>query len=108
MAPRALFSPATTRRSSRPSSTSTLAVASPDSPTAAILPLPRVSPCRRLRWKITWVASSRLRAPLAQAAATSPTLWPITAAGWKPCAASTRVTATCRANSAGCAISVRT
>jgi len=56
---------------------------------------------------MTRAASCRPSAPLAQAAATSPTEWPTTADGVRPCAASASVSATCTAKRSGWAISVR-
>jgi hypothetical protein len=53
--------------------------------------------------RIAWSGDT---APAASAAATSPTLWPITMAGSSPSAASARVSATCTANSSGCAVEV--
>ncbi len=75
-------------------------------PTAAIRPVPRVVPWARLRILITLTASASVRILAAQAAATSPTLWPIVRSCRMPRDASTRVRPTWIANSSGWAFSV--
>ncbi len=69
-------------------------------PTTAIAPGPAVS-IRRLRSATTCAAPSRVSTPAAYAAATSPTLCPITAAGSTPQERQSAVSATCTAHKAG-------
>ena len=101
VAPR-LFCAAT----SAPVPASASAAASAPRPITAMRPPPAVRACRRLRTAITRLAWSRVSAPAAHAAATSPTLCPMHASGCTPAARSAITSATCTANSSGCATEV--
>ena len=69
---------------------------------AAIAPLSRTLSWCLLRAVTTSMACSRLRAPAAQAAAISPTLWPMVAAAVTPDSSRTRTIATCSPSNSGC------
>ena len=77
-----------------PVPSSAAAAASASRPRTAMRPVPAVCACRRLRTAITRLAWSRVRAPAAQAAATSPTLWPMQASGCTPAVRSAMTIAT--------------
>jgi hypothetical protein len=61
----------------------------------------------RARRTIILAASSKLNTPAMHAAATSPTLWPVTATGQTPHDFHSSANASCIAKIAGWAISVR-
>ena len=78
-----LFTAAISRPCS-PGSSNRASAASREVLATAMPPRPNAASCWALRWKITRTASSRLSAPAASAAATSPTLWPSTMSGTRP------------------------
>ena len=71
-------------------------------PTAAIRPWPRASCCSRARCQTMRTASASEIAPETYAAATSPRLWPTTAAGVTPHDRHNSARPTCSANTTGC------
>ena len=87
--------------------TTSSAAASRGPNTTAMPPAFSVVLLKRLRWKITRIASESDRTPAASAAATSPTLWPIVNAGRTPTLASARTLAAWMAKIIGWATSVR-
>ena len=76
-------------------------------PTEAIAPCPDSRRSARLRTATTRAASSRDSAPATHAAAISPWLCPITAAGRTPNPAHTAASDTITAHSTGCTTSTR-
>ncbi len=77
-------------------------------PTASMVPPDGVHSCmKRPRSTMIFAACSRLRMPATHAAASSPTLWPTTAAGCTPHDFQSSASAICMAKMAGCEISVR-
>ncbi len=89
-----------------PSGRSSSVASSSLRPTAAMRPRPVACCIRWPRCQTTRMASGRFSAPATCKAATSPTLWPITALGSTPQDFQSAASATCSANSAGCATSV--
>ncbi|KUJ40288.1 hypothetical protein ACZ90_68820 [Streptomyces albus subsp. albus] len=103
-----LFSAATTTWWARsPSSARSVAAVSRSTPSEAIAPWPASARRAWERSATTRAASSRERAPAAQAAAISPWEWPTTAAGRTPWWAQTAASAVIMAHSAGCTTSTR-
>ena len=77
-------------------------------PTASMVPPEGAhSSMKRPRRTMTFAACSKLRMPATQAAAISPTLWPMTAAGCTPQDFHSAASPICTAKIAGCEISVR-
>lgn len=99
------FTAASATRSSRPRSSS--GTSASGTGTATIAPSPPSSRISRPRAATSAQASASENTPAACAAASSPTECPATASGRTPSVVSSRNTATCTANTAACAWSVR-